>query len=108
MGGSVLHFVVDDDQNPVSSEDIELVFGILNNDEEIVRVQSDDLSAMAVDAGVFPSCEQARKSGLEGPAPQGVNRIGTKKHRFWVWNPRPSDEKVVMMPVFNRNAGWFE
>ena len=104
----MLHFVVDDDQNPVSSEDIELVVGILNNDEEIVRVQSDDLSAMAADAGVFPSRGQARKNGLGGPAPQGVNRIGTKKRRFWVWNPSPTAEEVVMKPSFNRNAGWFE
>ena len=104
----MLHFVVTNDQNPVSDEDIELVFGPFDGDEEIVRVQSDDLSAMAADAGVFPSRGQARRNGLGGPAPQGVNRIGTKKRRFWVWNPHPTDEEVVMKPAFNRNAGWFE
>ena len=104
----MLHFVVINDQNPVSDEDIELVFGPFDGEEEIVRVQSDDLSAMAADAGLFPSRSQARKNGLEGPAPQGVNRIGTKKRRFWVWNPSPTAEEVVMKPSFNRNAGWFE
>ena len=104
----MLHFVVSNDQNPVSDEDIELVFGPFDGDEEIVRVQSDDLAAMAADAGVFPSRGQARKNGLEGPAPDGCNRIGTKKRRFWVWNPHPTDEEVVMKPAFNRNVGWFE
>ena len=104
----MLHFVVTNDQNPVSDEDIELVFGPFDGDEEIVRVQSADLSAMAADAGVFPSRGQARKNGLGGPAPQGVNRIGTKKRRFWVWNPSPTAEEVVMKPCCYLNAGWFE
>ncbi len=101
----MLHFVVDNDENPVPDRDIELVFGPLDGSEQIVRVQTDDLATMAVDAGLFSSRSQARKNGLEGPAPHGCNRIGTKKRRFWVWNPHPTGEKVVMKPCFNRNAG---
>ena len=104
----MIHFVVEFSDSPVSAEDIALMFGPLTEGEQIVRVQSDDLSAMAVEAGLFPSKGQSRKNGLGGPAPHGLHLIGTKKRRFWVWNPAPSGEKVTLSPSFDRTQGWFK
>ncbi len=101
----MLHFVVDRD-NQVSDSDIELVFGPLDDNVEIVKVETPDLATMAESAGVFPSRSQSRKAGLGGPAPHGVHQIGTKKRRFWVWNPVASDEKVTLNPSFDRTQGW--
>ena len=104
----MLHFVVITPDCPVSERDIELIFGPLIEGEQIVKVQSDDLASMAVEAGVFPSKGQSRKNGLDGPAPHGLHQIGTKKRRFWVWNPAPSGEKVTLNPSFDRTQGWFK
>jgi len=101
----MLHFVVDSG-NQVSERDIELIFGPLGQDDEIVKVQTPDLAAMAEQANVFPSRGQSRKNGLGGPAPHGVHQIGTKKRRFWVWNPVASEEKVTLSPSFDRTQGW--
>jgi hypothetical protein len=87
----MLHFVVDSD-NQVSERDIELVFGPLGQDDEIVKVQAPDLAAMAEQANVFPSRGQSRKNA--------------KKRRFWVWNPVASEEKVTLSPSFDRTQGW--
>jgi hypothetical protein len=104
----ICHFVVQNPDFPASREDIELVFGRLDPLEEIIEVQSADLAAMAVEAGIFPSKGQSRKSGLGGPAPHGLHMIGTKKRRFWVWNPIASDEKVTLSPSFDKTQGWFK
>ena len=107
FGGCLFHFVVEREENVVSDRDIELVFGPVATGEAIVRVETDDLAFMAVEAGVFPSRGQARKSGLEGPAPHGLHQIGTQKKRFWVWNPHPGPEKVILNPSFDKTLGWF-
>ena len=103
----MIHFVVERENNAVLDRDIELVFGPLDGTEQIVKVKADDLAAMAVEAGIFPSKGQARKNGLQGPAPHGLHQIGTKKRRFWVWNPISGDERVILAPAFNRTQGLF-
>ena len=103
----MFHFVVERKENTVSDRDIELVFGPVEEGEAIVRVKTDDLAFMAVEAGVFPSKGQARKSGLGGPAPHGLHQIGTQKKRFWVWNPAPTHERVTLNPSFDKTLGWF-
>jgi len=104
----LLHFVVESAQSPVSDKDIEAVFGPFEGHEQIIKVESEDLAAMAVEAGIFSSKGQSRKNGLGGPAPHGLHQIGTKKRRFWVWNPAPSGEKVTLSPSFDRTQGWFK
>ena len=101
------HFVVQRENHTVAQRDIDLVFGPLEAHEEILVVDHDDLATMAVAAGLFPSKGQSRRNGLAGPAPHGLHQIGTKKRRFWVWNPVPGDEKVILNPSFNRTLGWF-
>ena len=101
----ICHFVVQNSDFPVSEADIELVFGL---QEQVIEVKSDDLAAMAVAAGLFSSKGQSRKAGLRGPAPHGLHMIGTKKRRFWVWNPVASDEKVTLSPSFDKTQGWFK
>ena len=104
----LIHFVVEFSESPVSDGDIALMFGPLTEGERIVRVQSDDLSAMAVEAGLFPSKGQSRKNGLGGPAPHGLHLIGTRKRRFWVWNLTSPSEKVTFNLSFDRSPGWFK
>ena len=104
----IFHFVVQNPNFPVSERDIELVFGPAKASDEIIEVQSDDLAAMAVEAGIFPSKGQSRKNGLSGPAPHGLHQIGTKKRRFWVWNPEASGEQVTFNLAFDRTQGWFK
>jgi hypothetical protein len=105
---NMLHFVVERTGKSVREDDIELMFGPFEGWDEIVKVDTDDLATMAVRAGVFLSKTQARKNGLGGPAPHGLHQIGTKKRRFWVWNPQPSDEQVTLKPSFDRSTGWFQ
>ena len=104
----MFHFVVISPDCLVSERDIELIFGPLVEGERIVEVEADDLASMAVEAGVFPSKGQSRKNGLDGPAPHGLHQIGTKKRRFWVWNPKSSDDKVTFSLTFDRTQGWFK
>ena len=101
------HFVVQRENHTVAQRDIELVFGPLEAHEEILVIDHDDLATMAVEAGLFPSKGQSRRNGLAGPAPHGLHQIGTKKRRFWVWNPVAGDERVTLNPSFNKTQGWF-
>ena len=104
----IFHFVVENPDFPVSDRDIECIFGPMGSAEQIVKVQTDDLAAMAVEAGLFPSKGQSRKNGLHGSAPHGIHQIGTKKRRFWVWNPEASGEQVTFNLAFDRTQGWFK
>jgi hypothetical protein len=104
----ILHFVVEKPDFPVSERDIELIFGPTGPLDKVIKVQTDDLASMAVEAGLFPSKGQSRKNGLHGPAPHGLHQIGTKKRRFWVWNPKSSDDKVTFSLTFDRTQGWFK
>jgi hypothetical protein len=108
MEHTLKHFVVQRENQIVQQRDIDLVFGPLEAGEEILVIDHDDLATMAVEAGLFPSKGQSRRNGLGGPAPHGLHQIGTKKRRFWVWNPVPSVEKVTLNPSFDRTLGWFK
>lgn len=107
IGGYLFHFVVERKDNVVSDRDIEIVFGPQDGHEKVIKIKTDDLAFMAVEAGVFSSKGQARKNGLGGPAPHGLHQIGTKKKRFWVWNPVAGSERVTLNPSFDRTLGWF-
>tara|TARA_R110002074_G_scaffold134272_1_gene278328 strand:+ start:3600 stop:3920 length:321 start_codon:yes stop_codon:yes gene_type:complete len=100
------HFVVNPNRN-MSFKDIDCIFGPMDGTEEIVAVVSDDLAAMAAEAGVFKSRSEARRNGLSGPCPTGVWQFGTKKKRFWVWNPDSPTSKVTVNLNFDKSERWF-
>ena len=100
------HFIVKPPGN-LSFKDISCVFGPLDGTEEFVTVETDDLAAMATQAGVFNSRGEARRNGLVGPCPTGVWLFGTKKRRFWVWNPRSPSGKVTVSLAFDKTGKWF-
>ena len=91
------HFVVNPQRN-VSFKDIDCIFGPLDGSEDIVAVESDDLASMAAEAG---------RNGLGGPCPTGVWQFGTKKKRFWVWNPQSPSGRVVVNCNFDKTSRWF-
>lgn len=47
------------------------------------------LEDLAVLAEIFPSKGQARKNGVLGEIPFGINLLGTKKKKVWVWRAPP-------------------
>ena len=100
------HFVVNPDRS-MSFGDMECIFGPLDGTEDIVSVDSDDLAAMAAEAGVFKSRGEARRNGLSGPCPNGLWQFGTKKKRFWVWNPKSPTGKVTVNLSFDKTKRWF-
>lgn len=76
---------------PPDREDIELWLG----DESFELVPSDTtLEALANRAGVFSSNSQARKAGLRGTPPNGVEAWGTRKKAFWTIFPTGPCEHV--------------
>ena len=100
------HFIVNPDHN-LRMADVDIVFGPLDGTEEIVNLEHDDLATMAMEAGVFKSKGEARKNGLGGPCPTGLWQFGTKKRRFWVWNPNSPSGKVTVGANFNKTKRWF-
>jgi len=86
--------------------DIDIVFGPMDGTEEIVSLEHDDLAAMAAEAGVFKSRSDARRNGLGGPCPTGLWQFGTKKRRFWVWNPHSPTGKVTVNLSFDKTDHW--
>ena len=65
--------------------DIETLFG----DEEVFFAESDELSALMRELGVFPSASAARRANRHGPVPAGwtAEFKASKKRRLWIWNP---------------------
>ncbi len=64
-------------------------------DEDLVRDSFDEnaiclpqtttMEELFVINGIFPSKGQSRKNGISGPIPFGVNLMGSKRRRFYVW-----------------------
>jgi hypothetical protein len=65
--------------------DAETLFG----NEQVFFAESDELSALMRELGVFPSASAARRAGREGPIPGGwtAEFKASKKRRIWIWNP---------------------
>lgn len=66
-------------------EDLRLLFG----DDEVFFAESDELSALMRELGIFDSASAARRAGREGPIPTGWTDAfkASKKRRLWIWNP---------------------
>lgn len=65
--------------------DIEILFG----DEQVFFAESDEMSALMRELGIFPSASAARRAGREGPIADGwtAEFKASKKRRIWIWNP---------------------
>jgi len=65
--------------------DAETLFG----DEQVFFAESDELSALMRELGIFPSASAARRAGRHGPIPDGwtAEFKASKKRRIWIWNP---------------------
>lgn len=64
---------------------------VIGIDELIITTENILMEDLAVQSGMFPSKGQARKNGFVGEVPTGFWWLGTKKIRFWVWNPVKND-----------------
>ena len=96
----------------VTDRDVTLMFGDMNDvidpADEIIFTVATDLAELAVLTGIFPSKSRARKNGLHGPIPHGLSWIGTKKKRFFVWNPVLTDDVPVFSKNFDHTNRWFK
>ena len=65
--------------------DVKTLFG----DEQVFYAESDELSALMRELGIYPSASAARRAGRFGPIPAGwtAEFKGSKKRRLWIWNP---------------------
>ena len=76
-------------------EDIATLFGDLDGNVESVHfAESDELSALMRELGIFPSSSAARRAGRVGPVPDGwtAEFKASKKRRLWIWNPTDGNE----------------
>ncbi len=106
---AILNFIVN--HKEVVETDIPSMFGDFDGNiadfDEIVLSEATTLEELAVTAKIFLSKGQARKNKLFGPIPHGLSWFGTKKKRFWVWNPVLTDEEIVVSPNFDHTEKWF-
>jgi len=70
------HFVI----GPVDQDLLEQFF-----EPTFERIEVSTMEDLFVCAGVFKSKGDCRKNGISGPIPVGINLLGTKKNKFWVW-----------------------
>ena len=71
-------------------EDIPALFGDMEgNVEDVFYAESDELSALMRELGVYPSASVARRAGRVGDIPTGwtAEFKASKKRRIWIWNP---------------------
>lgn len=84
MGTGLIENIIIKSSNWLET-DIKTLFG----EEPVKFCDSNELSALMRETGVFPSASQARKAGRVGEIPQGWTPEfkASKKHRLWIWNP---------------------
>lgn len=65
--------------------DIKTLFG----DEQVFFAESNELSVLMRELGVFSSSSEARRAGRVGPIPDGWTPMfkASKKRSIWIWNP---------------------
>lgn len=65
--------------------DVKTLFG----DEQVFFAESDEMSALMRELGVYSSASAARRAGRVGPIPDGwtAEFKASKKRRIWIWNP---------------------
>ena len=61
---------------------------------------------LAVLSGLFKSKGDARKNGFSGPIPWGLNLLGTKRRRVWVWNPVKTED-IKELSAFDHTEQFF-
>lgn len=65
--------------------DIKTLFG----DEQVFFAESNELSVLMRELGIFSSASAARRAGRVGPIPSGWTPMfkASKKRSIWIWNP---------------------
>lgn len=70
--------------SPYTHRDLEIVFP----DEDVVFVNSTNMTDLVCELGLYKSKSQARDAGRLGDIPTGYNQIkGNKKTTLYIWNP---------------------
>lgn len=67
------------------------------------------LEELAVLVGIFPSKGQARKNGMMNSIPYGINLLGTKKNKVWVWRSPPTTFYIYntfLKPIVKVDKFW--
>ncbi len=71
--------------------DLDILFADIGgaNQEDVFFAESDELSALMRELGIYPSASAARRAGRHGPIPKGWTPEfkASKKRRLWIWNP---------------------
>lgn len=62
-------------------------FGSIHPDSLFLFDRGEDLAALMVRGGIFPSFSQARKRGCSGFIPLGLTVFRVNKHEIWIYNP---------------------
>ncbi len=77
--------------------------------ETPIRTDAMDLETLAALSGQYPSKTEARRKGLCGPIPFGVNAFGRKGGYiwFWVWNPTEPASPPTIAKGMNKTEGAF-
>ena len=65
-------------------EDIPILFG----EEDVVFTNTEELSALCKELGVYQSTSAARRAGRVGDIPKGWSEVkASRKHFLFIWNP---------------------
>jgi hypothetical protein len=75
--------------------------------DQIFKIDNTSLEELACMSGIFNSKGLARKNGLFGDIPHGISFIGTKKRRFWVWNPNQLTSDIRFDRSFDHTKKYF-
>jgi len=60
----------------------------LFEDEEVYWTDSQDISVLMKELGIYESTSKARQAGRKGPIPSGFTQFkASKKITIWIWNP---------------------
>lgn len=104
----IINFVITGGELEVSDDEIFDNMIVNPEIDQVFKIECSNLETLAAEAGVFQSKGKARKSGFSGPIPHGISFLGTKKKRFWVWNPNPPESEPTISKSFDHTNRWFE
>lgn len=102
----IINFVIFSGEFQPSDEEI-FENMITSESDVIIKTNEINLESLAVSAGIFESKSKSRRAGFFGPIPFGISFLGTKKKRFWVWNPNNNNDLITIDSSFDYTTKWF-
>lgn len=96
-----------DDISTVTLGEVQDIISPMEGLDEVVIIDPSEplnMETLAVECGIFPSKNKARKNGFGGPIPFGLEAWGTKKKWFWVWNLVEPESTPTIKKNFNQTA----